>query len=537
MLMTLTAAADDRIEVEVDPRVELVSIVCRLAGLTEYNQAPDSPWLQAVDAQFGPHKDHPAVKETKKLKKKYGIAYDAPISLALHLDRDTWRPRVPLTPLPRRLDDRWDAKTAERYAEHLRQFASDSHFDDFLDRQAEDLDVIEARYRRWMAKHEVIDWFDELFGPAQEATYTVHPGLIAGPNNYGTAVLLPDGSLEIRPVLGVGVVDERGLPDISNDRPMVLVHEVAHAYINPLFARHEDRVAEGGQAVFRKVASQMKATAYTTWQTVANESGVRATAVLYAKDHYGEEAIGTAAAGEIAAGFSWILPMTAALDGYRTQNSTGLEGFPAVAGKVLSEWAISEPAPPYLGPINAFGGDKNTVMILPNTTDEPASMGAQMYAMSMHEKFWADEKVDLISADDADNAAEKRRIYYGTPSTSPPLADLLSRLNWSVGDDGISFGTRRFSGEGLALIATFVDPDGSVPVQIYTAATSAGVEGLNGVLHGPTDWVIALRDADGAYQVHAEGNFPKNFDGRWSNPAEVMDLNFDRPPPPSPQEE
>ncbi len=527
LLLALNARADDRIEVAVDPRVELVSVVCRLAGYPEYNSAPDSPWLQAVDAQFGPFKDHSAVREAAKLREKRGIGYNAPVDLALHLDPETFQPLVPLTPLPRRLDSRWDGKHAAKYAEQLARFASDSDFESFLDRQVEAIDDIESRYRRWVAKLEIIGWFDGMFGPVEGATYTLHPGLLLGPHNYGSSVLLPDGSVEIRPVLGVAAIDERGLPDIGDDPPWVLVHEVAHAYVNPLFARHKAQLAPGAQALFRKVASPMKAQAYGDWKTVANESGVRAATVLFAKDNLGDEAVGATAARELDAGFAWILPLTAALDAYRTDHTTGLEGFPAVAGKVFKDWASDPGTPPYLGPLNAMIHDEGTVFILPEATDDPASSRASMYAMMMHEKFWAEDKVGILTVDDAPKAKGKRRVFYGTLETNPPLADLLSRLNWTVGPDGVSLGARRFTGEGLALIATFVDPEGGLPVTVYTSYESAEIEGINEVFHGPTDWVIAKRNAEGAYQIEASGNFPKSLDGRWSNPAEVMNLGFD----------
>ena len=531
LLIAMSATADDRIDVAVDPRVELISIVCRLAGFPEYNQAPDSSWLKAVDAQFGPYRDHAAVKETKKLRGKYGISYDAPISLALHLDADTWQPRMPLSPMPRRLDSRWDGNHTEKYIAQLGQFARDARFADFLEREQETLDGIEARYRRWIGQLDVIDWFDEIFGPIEGVTYTLHPGLLTGPHNYGVSVRLDDESLEIRPVLGVDVMDERGMPAIADADPWVLVHEIAHAYVNPLFARHEAQLSVGGQAAYRKVATRMKATAYGSWETVANESGVRAATVLYARDHLGDIGVGPTASRDIARGFDWILPMAEALDTYRTEHSTGLEGFPAVAGKVLLEWSATEPQPPYLGPLNAFPKGKNTVMVLPNTTDDPASISAQMYTMSMHENFWAKEKVALVGADDSAGSGGKTRVYYGTPATNPPLAALLNRLDWRVEADGVSLGTQRLQGEHLSLIATTVDPEDGLPTQVYAAFDSEGIEGINSAFHGPTDWVVARRGPDGQFEVVDSGHFPKDLKGKWSNPIEVTD------PPVSPDQE
>ena len=54
-------ARDGTIDVRVDPRVELLSIVFRLAGAEEYRQAPDTPYVEAVDAWFGEHAGHRAI--------------------------------------------------------------------------------------------------------------------------------------------------------------------------------------------------------------------------------------------------------------------------------------------------------------------------------------------------------------------------------------------------------------------------------------------------------------------------------------------
>ena len=57
-----------QIAVRVDPRIELLSIVFRLAGNPEYSQGRVPVYTKAVEAWFGPHKEHEVVKQAKRLR-------------------------------------------------------------------------------------------------------------------------------------------------------------------------------------------------------------------------------------------------------------------------------------------------------------------------------------------------------------------------------------------------------------------------------------------------------------------------------------
>ena len=55
------------IKIEVDPRVELVGIVFRLAGNYEFNQGRIRSYVRDIERQFGDFDDHPAVKLAARL--------------------------------------------------------------------------------------------------------------------------------------------------------------------------------------------------------------------------------------------------------------------------------------------------------------------------------------------------------------------------------------------------------------------------------------------------------------------------------------
>src|SRR5262245_52224882 len=115
-------------EIRIDKRVELLAIVMRLSGAEEYGQAIDSPYTRDVEATFGPFANHPAVVATKALRESNGIAFDAPMHLAIHLD-DQLRPRA-LADLVTS-DERWRGVDVKDYAAKLRDFALATKLDAF----------------------------------------------------------------------------------------------------------------------------------------------------------------------------------------------------------------------------------------------------------------------------------------------------------------------------------------------------------------------------------------------------------------------
>ena len=58
------------IKIEVDPRVELIGIVFRLAGNYEFNQGRIRSYVKDIERQFGDFDGHPVVKLAARLRSK-----------------------------------------------------------------------------------------------------------------------------------------------------------------------------------------------------------------------------------------------------------------------------------------------------------------------------------------------------------------------------------------------------------------------------------------------------------------------------------
>jgi len=318
----LAHAQAPRIDSRVDPRVELLSAVARLAGFAEYAMENSrSPYSERVEARFGPLREHPAVATLRELRARFGVSYDAVPSLALHLDGvHELRPRMPWTPRPERLDARWDADLTAQFLEQLRDFADRAKAVEFFDGERAFFAQVEQRFSERASQNPALEWFDRFFGARPDARYVATVGLLCGGQNYGVGVRFADARPEeITPVFGCWKFDGDGLPVFGDDYGPLLVHELCHTYTNPLVDREYERLKSAGEQLFASCAPAMTAQNYSTPRILLYESLVRACVIRCRADLEGAQAGEEQARAEVGRQFEWA-PYLARLFGeFETQ--------------------------------------------------------------------------------------------------------------------------------------------------------------------------------------------------------------------------
>lgn len=308
------------VDVSVDPRVELVSIIFRLAGHPEYNQGRLAGYVQAVDEHFAAQREHDVVKLARELRGTRGVTYNACMSLAVHLrDAESLAERTPLDPLPRGVDPRWTTQHARRFVELARDFAAKSDFAGFLRKHRPMYQQAEVRMRALLERSGRLEWFDRYFGARQGAQFAIVLAPVNGPQNYAVTVHLPDGREELYCILGVWTSDEAGVPTFDESVLGTVVHEFTHCYTNPLVYRHETELRPAGERMFPLVAQAMREQAYGDWQTMMCESLVRACVVRYLAANRGLSAAVRQVEEERGRSFVWVEPLSDLLIEYETQ--------------------------------------------------------------------------------------------------------------------------------------------------------------------------------------------------------------------------
>jgi hypothetical protein len=324
------------IDVRVDRRVELLTLVARLAGFEEFNQpTSNSPYSRAAEAWFREQRDHPAVKRLRELRRTSGVSYDAIASLAVHLeDSVDLEERIPFDTPPERLDARWGGVKARLFLVELRDFVKVANSEGFFDGQEPLFASAAERLRAVIEKSRALPWFDRFFGARTGATYVAIPGLLCGGGNSGEGIRYPDGrDEEILPVFGCSSFDAEGIPTFGAEMAGLFVHELCHSYTNALVDRIGKAIDPPAQALFESAADAMKQQAYSNGRTVAYESLVRACVVRCRTVTEGEAAGKAQLAEEVGRGFAWLPALAAEIarfEGDRKQWPTFVDFLPQI---------------------------------------------------------------------------------------------------------------------------------------------------------------------------------------------------------------
>lgn len=304
------AAAVDgpAVDVRVDPRVELLSIVFRLAGNPEYSQGRVARYTEAVDAHFGRFRNHAAVQHARRLRAMSGVSFDAVAGFAIHLD-EAMPPGegMPFEPLPERLDRRWvGPDVARAFLADLREFAEDADAKAFFASQRELYAHAEAQMRKTLREHADLSWFDRFFGARPGARFRLALGLLNGGANYGPSALRPDGSEELYCILGCWTTDQDGMPMFPRTVVATVAHEFCHSYCNPVVDAHLEDLAAAGQRLFEQVEQAMRDQAYGNARTLLCESLVRACVVRYRAGNEDDRAAAEEVAEQRRRSFFWV---------------------------------------------------------------------------------------------------------------------------------------------------------------------------------------------------------------------------------------
>jgi hypothetical protein len=306
--------------VKVDPRVELLSLIFRLAGNPEYNMGKVASYNQDADRQFGSFRYHAVVSLAKELRRTRGVSYDAVMSLAVHLkDIEGLHLPVPLEPWPENLDPRWSANSVNNFLDAARQFVRDTGFKTFLEQHQTLYQTTAARLHAMLEESAHLEWYESFFGERPGASFTVVPALFNGGANYGPRFRDPQGGEALYSILGVWKTDGEGLPAFTPDMLGTVVHEFSHSFANPIIDRHAAELAAAGEKIFPHVAEQMRAQGYGNAGTMLRESLVRASTVRFHQRYEGSEAARRAAEYEASRGFVWTADLANLLAEYEAQ--------------------------------------------------------------------------------------------------------------------------------------------------------------------------------------------------------------------------
>ena len=291
------------IKIEVDPRVELVGIVFRLAGNYEFNQGRIRSYVRDIERQFGDFDNHPVVKLAAQLRSKHRMSCDGPMSLAVHIDRD-YHLRKTSGQWPTTLDGRWKKEETEEFIEKLSRFASETKFNEFFEAHRMLYETGIRSCRAVMVEHDLRTWLGEFFGVEEMGDFRLVLGFLNGPNNYGPR-FNAGKTHEKYAIIGMPLPDADGNPVFHPRQFETTAHEFCHSFANPVIDKYMEQLQPAGEKLYVAKAPAMKRIGYQNWRSLMYESAVRACVADYIRNSFEPEYLQNYLDKEAGCGFVW----------------------------------------------------------------------------------------------------------------------------------------------------------------------------------------------------------------------------------------
>lgn len=337
---------ESQIRVEVSEAVELMSILARTAGNKEYNMDMAGQYTKDTEVWFAPYKQHAAVVCFQNLRDQYGISYDAVMSMAIHLDIDGGK--VKFLGEQADLEKRWSNVDIDDFIDKLNTFYTDTRFHNFFEQHRMFYDEGLKEYEANVMTYFHQEWYARFYGTAPTDRFRIVIGFTCGGGNYGPSRQLPRQPREAYAICGYYINPQTGKPyGEGANMATTLIHEFNHSFVNPLLNNETNAslIATTGQKLHKFSAYAMERQAYNDWQTVINESIVRAAVFLYMLDQdFDQKQVLNELANQVCRSFNWMPELVASLRYYaahRDQYPTLNDYYPEIA-RCLSKYIEDE---------------------------------------------------------------------------------------------------------------------------------------------------------------------------------------------------
>ena len=337
---------ESQIRVEVSEAVELMSILARTAGNKEYNMDMAGQYTKDTEVWFAPYKQHAAVVCFQNLRDQYGISYDAVMSMAIHLDIDGGK--VKFLGEQADLEKRWSNVDIDDFIDKLNTFYTDTRFHNFFEQHRMFYDEGLKEYEANVMTYFHQEWYARFYGTAPTDRFRIVIGFTCGGGNYGPSRQLPGQPREAYAICGYYINPQTGKPyGEGANMATTLIHEFNHSFVNPLLNNETNAslIATTGQKLHKFSAYAMERQAYSDWQTVINESIVRAAVILYMLDQdFDQKQVLNELANQVCRSFNWMPELVASLRYYaahRDQYPTLNDYYPEIA-RCLSKYIEDE---------------------------------------------------------------------------------------------------------------------------------------------------------------------------------------------------
>lgn len=276
------------LKAKVDERCELLSTIFRLADVKEYVTHKIPSYVDSLDKYFEPYKNHEIIDYCIMYHENYGVGYDAPMNLAVHLQ--IIEGKISLIPNVKEnsLDNRWNKDSLTSFIELLNDFYVRSKFHNFFVSQSDLIEKVEQTATEY---YKIVDmeWYQKFYGEVPEGNFNLIISLSNGSCNYGPNVKYVNDKEDIYAIITCSL-DSLNNPFFEDKWALnLIIHEFCHSFCNQLIIENYDKMRNKADMFYNIKKDVLNKQAYGDSQIMLFEILVRASVIKYMADHYAIE--------------------------------------------------------------------------------------------------------------------------------------------------------------------------------------------------------------------------------------------------------
>lgn len=259
----------------IDERLELVSIVFRLAGAEEYVSSLLPEYMEEVDTYFKPYIDHELISFIRETRQNYKFGYSIVAASAFMIEisgksvkmLSTWDIDEEFID---EVNQYWTRDIFDSYIHLLDKFYRDSRFHEFFDSHKDYYETAINRNTDIVSRINM-QWFKDFFGESLRGI-EINMGLCLGNNNYFIWNRCNDRDWDGKIAIVVGASsDVDGIPVFHEYQFPVVIHEIMHYFTRPLISVYYNQMEESMEYVYSKITDQMTDRGYGNARSMAGE--------------------------------------------------------------------------------------------------------------------------------------------------------------------------------------------------------------------------------------------------------------------------
>lgn len=290
-----------RLEIRIDPRIELINIVEKAPSFEE-KPHPKPSIQRKMSNYFALYKNHPAVSMMQELKAG-GFTYTKPRCFILgYTNPPELRQLYPLKQTYPYSDESWspDEETLAELIRKLKDFYNDSKFGMFYHEHRADYEESLHSIAVNFEEKDYVKLLEDYFGGRKDKYVLIYSPI--NPGGFGIWIET-EGKISVYCIIGLEV----------GNIPLVL-HEFGHTFVNPITDEFREEI-DKYQNLFPPIRPNLPSS-YDRWWIVVNEHIIRAFTARVETILDGEEAGKRALQRELSDGFKYIIPMYERLKEY-----------------------------------------------------------------------------------------------------------------------------------------------------------------------------------------------------------------------------